>query len=103
MCSWQLRCSNPKSFHAMVSRGCGRVVGFVGFCSGMAMTRLSWDRNTATVYTETAKGVLDLPSTILAFRRLQLLMTHPGVGPVTALALVLIVGYPERFPMWKTD
>lgn len=27
----------------------------------------------------------------------QLLMTHPGVGPVTALAFVLIVGYPERF------
>jgi transposase len=27
----------------------------------------------------------------------QLLMTHPGVGPITALALVLIIGTPERF------
>lgn len=27
----------------------------------------------------------------------QLLMTHPGVGPITALAFVLIIGIPERF------
>src|SRR5436309_44929 len=27
----------------------------------------------------------------------QLLMTHPGVGPITALAFVLIIGTPERF------
>jgi transposase len=26
------------------------------------------------------------------------LMTHPGVGPITALAFVLIIGTPERFP-----
>jgi transposase len=26
------------------------------------------------------------------------LMTHPGVGPLTALAFVLIIGSPERFP-----
>jgi transposase len=25
------------------------------------------------------------------------LMTHPGVGPLTALAYVLIIGTPERF------
>ncbi len=25
------------------------------------------------------------------------LMTHPGVGPLTALAFVLIIGTPERF------
>jgi transposase len=31
----------------------------------------------------------------------QLLMTHPGVGPITALAFVLIVGYPERFRCGK--
>lgn len=31
----------------------------------------------------------------------RLLMTHPGVGPVTALAFVLIVGYPERFRCGK--
>ena len=31
----------------------------------------------------------------------QLLMTHPGVGPVTALAFVLIIGYPERFQCGK--
>ena len=31
----------------------------------------------------------------------RLLMTHPGVGPVTALAFVLIVGYPERFQCGK--
>ena len=28
-------------------------------------------------------------------------MTHPGVGPVTALAFVLFVGYPERFRCGK--
>jgi transposase len=28
-------------------------------------------------------------------------MTHPGVGPVTALAFVLIIGYPERFRCGK--
>jgi transposase len=31
----------------------------------------------------------------------RLLMTHPGVGPVTALAFVLIIGYPERFRCGK--
>ena len=29
------------------------------------------------------------------------LMTHPGVGPLTALAFVLIIGAPERFPCGK--
>jgi transposase len=29
------------------------------------------------------------------------LMTHPGVGPLTALAYVLIIGTPERFPGGK--
>jgi len=29
------------------------------------------------------------------------LMTHPGVGPVTALAFVMIIGTPERFPCGK--
>jgi transposase len=29
------------------------------------------------------------------------LMTHPGVGPITALALVLIIGTPERFQCGK--
>lgn len=28
-------------------------------------------------------------------------MTHPGVGPLTALAFVLIIGSPERFPCGK--
>ncbi len=27
----------------------------------------------------------------------QRLMTHPGVGPLTALAFVLIIGTPQRF------
>ena len=31
----------------------------------------------------------------------RLLMTHPGVGPITALAFVRIVGYPERFRCGK--
>jgi transposase len=31
----------------------------------------------------------------------RLLMTHPGVGPMTALAFVLIIGYPERFQRGK--
>ena len=29
------------------------------------------------------------------------LMTHPGVGPLTALAYVLIIGTPKRFPRGK--
>ncbi len=29
------------------------------------------------------------------------LMTHPGVGPVTGLAFVMIIGTPERFPCGK--
>jgi transposase len=29
------------------------------------------------------------------------MMTHPGVGPITALAFVLIIGTPERFPCGK--
>jgi transposase len=29
------------------------------------------------------------------------LMTHPGVGPITALAYALIIGTPERFPRGK--
>ncbi len=31
----------------------------------------------------------------------QKLMTHPGVGPITALAFVLILGVPERFGCGK--
>jgi len=31
----------------------------------------------------------------------QRLMTHPGVGPLTALAFVLIIGTPERFACGK--
>ena len=31
----------------------------------------------------------------------QRLVTHPGVGPLTALAFVLIIGTPERFPCGK--
>lgn len=31
----------------------------------------------------------------------QLLMTHPGVGPITALAFVLVIGDPERFRCGK--
>jgi transposase len=33
----------------------------------------------------------------------QLLMTHPGVGPITALAFVLIIAIPPTFSMWKAD
>jgi len=29
------------------------------------------------------------------------LMTHPGVGPLTALASVMIIGTPERFHCGK--
>ena len=28
-------------------------------------------------------------------------MTHPGVGPITALAFVLIIGTPDRFKRGK--
>lgn len=34
-------------------------------------------------------------------RRARLLMTHPGVGPITALAFVLTLGPVERFPRGK--
>src|SRR5438128_695882 len=34
-------------------------------------------------------------------RLLLRLMTHPGVGPLTALAYVLIIGTPTRFPRGK--
>jgi transposase len=30
-----------------------------------------------------------------------LLMTHPGVGPITGVAYVLVIGTPERFPCGK--
>jgi transposase len=30
-----------------------------------------------------------------------LLMTHPGVGPITGLAYVLVIGMPDRFPCGK--
>src|ERR1700751_1259295 len=30
-----------------------------------------------------------------------LLMTHPGVGPITGLAYVLVIGTPDRFPSGK--
>jgi transposase len=30
-----------------------------------------------------------------------LLRTHPGVGPITGLAYVLVIGTPERFPSGK--
>ena len=48
------------------------------------------DKLTAALQQETEKR----PET-------QLLMTHRGVGPVTALAFVLIIGYPERFQCGK--
>jgi transposase IS116/IS110/IS902 family protein len=28
-------------------------------------------------------------------------MTHPGVGPITGVAYVLVIGTPERFPCGK--
>jgi hypothetical protein len=33
----------------------------------------------------------------------QRLMTHPGVGPLTALAFVLTIGKAERFSVWEAD
>ena len=33
----------------------------------------------------------------------QGLQTHPGVGPLTALAFVLIIGRAERFRVWQAD
>jgi transposase len=34
-------------------------------------------------------------------REVLLLMTHPGVGPITGLVYVLVIGTPERFPCGK--
>jgi transposase len=31
----------------------------------------------------------------------QLLMSHPGVGPITGLVYVLVIGTPDRFPCGK--
>jgi transposase len=36
-----------------------------------------------------------------ADRRARLLLTHPGVGPLTALITVLVLGPPRRFPNGK--
>jgi transposase len=33
----------------------------------------------------------------------QRLRTHPGVGPLTALAFVLIIGKADRFQVWQAD
>ena len=33
----------------------------------------------------------------------QRLRPHPGVGPLTALAFVLIIGKPDRFSVWQAD
>src|SRR2546425_10811168 len=37
------------------------------------------------------------------FPEARWLMTHPGVGPLTALAFVLIIGRADRFPCGKQD
>ena len=48
-------------------------------------------------------GPLDQAVAAEAARRPEVarLMTHPGVGPVTALAFVLVIGEPERFGCGK--
>ena len=49
------------------------------------------------------RGVNQQPSSRKPRKRPEVLrlMTHPGVGPITALAFVLIIGTPERFPCGK--
>jgi len=37
----------------------------------------------------------------LVFDEVQRLRTHPGVGPITALAFVLVIGTPWRFQCGK--
>jgi transposase len=40
-------------------------------------------------------------TTVESMPEVQRLMTHPGVGPLTALAFVLIIGTPDRFRCGK--
>ena len=51
------------------------------------------DRMNPTIEELTAAATLEAKKRPEALRR----MTHPGVGPLTALAFVLIIGTPERF------
>jgi transposase len=51
------------------------------------------DRMNPTIEELTAAAALEAKKRPEALR----LMTHPGVGPLTALAFVLIIGAPERF------
>jgi transposase len=51
------------------------------------------DRMNPTIEELTAAAALEAKKRPEALR----LMTHPGVGPLTALAFVLIIGTPERF------
>jgi len=51
------------------------------------------DRLDPTIEELTAAAALEAKKRPEALR----LMTHPGVGPLTALAFVLIIGTPERF------
>ena len=51
------------------------------------------DRMNPTIEELTAAATLEAEKRPEALR----LMTHPGVGPLTALAFVLIIGTPERF------
>src|SRR5262249_57366147 len=55
------------------------------------------DRMNPTIEELTAAAALEAKKRPEALR----LMTHPGVGPLTALAFVLIIGTPERFECAK--
>src|SRR5499433_911982 len=55
------------------------------------------DRMNPTIEELTAAATLEAKKRPEALR----LMTHPGVGPLTALAFVLIIGTPERFECAK--
>ena len=63
------------------------------------------DRTCSICWTKSNKDADDLDTAVQQEpekrSEARLLMTHPGVGPVTALAFVLVVGCPERFPCGK--
>ena len=75
--------------------------------ASLSLTRYTAERRTAlqSLYRHLEKQIADLNRKIeeLAWQRPQArrVMTHPGVGPITALATETFLGEPKRFWMEK--
>src|SRR5580704_851775 len=77
--------------------------------SSLSLTRYTAERRTAlqSLYQQLEQQIADLNQKVeeLAWQRPQArrLMTHPGVGPITALATETFLGEPKRFVDGKAD